>query len=151
MNNKIREIKIERTKDGDPCLWEEGGGKTHTGKSVIICNADGNEKPAMYIKRRGSRACGQHALIIVIPGDYIIQASHHNNDFITKIYKVNEIIDSAIVELEYEFKCGEWSGEPPEYLDTPIGAAEDKASRWHCRVPMYIQPMKEHVQKYPEI
>jgi hypothetical protein len=71
----------ETTKSGLTALWEEGGGKSNTGKARVICDEKGQPKKAVYVKRRGELSCGQHALIPVEHGDVVIVADHHHGDF----------------------------------------------------------------------
>lgn len=65
-------IKIEKTKKGFPCLWESGGGYINTGEATIIASPSGGPKKPVYIRNRGPLANGNHALIILGVGDYII-------------------------------------------------------------------------------
>lgn len=94
MANMIK-IKIERTKKDFPALWELGGGQTNTGSARIICSADGSPKKATYIRRRGHLAGGNHALLIVGPGDVVIEADHHRGDFHVAIYKIKGFEDEV--------------------------------------------------------
>jgi len=133
------QITIERTKKGLPALWEKGGGKTNTGNSQIIANADGSPKKPVYIRRRGSLACEEHALLIISPGDLVIQAFHHRRDFLIRVLRITEITEEeAVCEKIHEFDEGEWDVEPPEYLLPAIEAAQEKATCYHCRKPHYI-------------
>jgi len=61
----MKKIKIEKTKKGYPALWEQGGGYTNTGEAQIIASSTGGPKKPVYIRRAGSLANGQHALIIL--------------------------------------------------------------------------------------
>ena len=70
-------IKIVESKRGIPCLWERGGGYSNTGEATLICDKDGWQKKAIYIRRSGSLACEEHALIPVKVGDVVVLASHH--------------------------------------------------------------------------
>ncbi len=136
------EIKIERTKKGLPALWEYGGGKTNTGYARIIANGDGSPKKPVYIRRRGPLANEDHALFIIAPGDIIVQASHHREDFaihVLRIAGIREEENTAILEQIYEYDMGEWDVEPPKYLLPAIEAAKEKAVCYHCRSPHYIK------------
>lgn len=135
-------MKIERTKKGFPALWECGGGYTNTGKATIIAGKDGQPKKAIYVRRRGHLANGEHALIPIAVGDYVICAGHHREDFNIYIYKILQFKtekeeDVAIVELTYEFSRGEWDKEPPAYLEQAVRTAMEKATCYHCREPHY--------------
>ncbi len=135
---------IERTKKGYPAYWESGGGHTNTGEATIITNKNGQPKKAVYIRTRGSLANGNHALIILEVGDYIIEANHHREDFNITILKVLDFEDKkeeiyAVVEQVYEFSRGEWDKEPPANLEQAVCAAMHKATCYHCREPHYIR------------
>lgn len=137
---KIEKIQIERTKKGYPALWECGGGFTNTGEATIIASPSGGPKKPVYIRNRGPLANGNHALIILEVGDYIIFANHHREDFEIELYKVVDFEeDAAIVELEHEFSKGEWDKEPPAYLEQALHTAMHKATCYHCREPHYIK------------
>lgn len=136
------QITIERTKKGLPALWEYGGGKTNTGNSQIIANADGSPKKPVYIRRSGTLANSDHALFIITPGDLIIQAYHHRKDFTIRVFRIagiREDEDTAILEQIFLYDMGEWDIEPPEYLLPAIEAAREKATCYHCRSPHYIK------------
>jgi hypothetical protein len=111
---------LEKTKHGIPALWERGGGYSNTGNALIIADANGNAKPANYIKKRGELACNEHALIPVTTGDYIISADHHRGDFDIRVYRIAAItcMDScytAEMELVNHFSEDEWDAEPAEF------------------------------------
>lgn len=132
------EISIEITKGGHPAAWERGGGCRKTGNAQIICNSDGTPKKPVYINRRGHLSNGDHALLILAPGDIIIQADHHRGDFEIFIMKIASIGDeTAEADIIHHFSFGEWDEEPPTYLKTAIKAAQEKATCYHCRSPHY--------------
>jgi len=135
-------FSIKRTKKNFPALWEEGGGYTNTGRATIICGPDGEKLRPIYIKRRGELACSKHALFVIRPEYYIIQAGHHRRDFGVTVYKIVSISDSdneAEVERIAHFSEGEWDNEPPEFLQAAIKAAKNKATCYHCRSPYYAR------------
>ena len=134
-------MKFELTlsKKGIPCLWESGGGMTNTGSSQIIADPNGAKKRAIYIKRSGSLACRQHALVPVAKGDVVIKAYHHRGDFEIRVYRLDNIVDAeAEAVLEYEFSDGEWNKDIPESLKDAVRAAMKKATDYHCRTPYYV-------------
>ncbi len=132
-------INIIRSKSGIPCLWEEGGGWTNTGYAVIITDKNGDKKKPIYVKRRGHLACGEHALIPIREGDYIVSANHHRKDFIIDVLVVKKVNKSkAEVERISEYSMGEWVPVLPEYLKRAVEAAKAKALHYHCRIPYYI-------------
>ena len=136
-------LQIERTKKGYPAFWESGGGYTNTGEATIIANKDGQPKEAIYIRSRGHLANGNHALVILEVGDYIIEANHHRQDFEIEIFGVLDFEDKeeevyAIVEQVNCFSRGEWDAELPASLEAAVQAAMEKATCYHCREPHFV-------------
>jgi hypothetical protein len=86
----MKKIKIERTKKGFPALWEQGGGYTNTGEAIVIASSSGDPKKPVYIRRAGQLANREHALIVIQPGDVIIRANHHREDFQIEILQVEK-------------------------------------------------------------
>ena len=137
-------IKVVSTRKGFPAIWEEGGGMTNTGFSTIVAGPKGEKLRPVYIRRRGSLACGEHALFIVKPDYHIITAGHHREDFVIAIWRIRKLYKDengnwqADFEKLYDFDENEWLPEdPPNYLKAAIEAAKDKATDYHCRVPYY--------------
>lgn len=145
----MMKMRIERTKRGYPAFWESGGGLSDRGEVTIIANKDGRPKKAI---RRGQLACGRHALVILEPGDYIINAYHYREDFQIEIYKIAgfEEVDEETYALA-EFYNGkydmyhvicyglpEWDAPLPAFLEDAVQAAMAKATCYHCREPHYI-------------
>ena len=91
-------ISIERTKKGLPALWECGGGYSNTGDATIIAGPKGEKKKPVYIRRRGELANRKHALFIIEPGDIIIRAKHHREDFSIEVLQVKKIEESCYTE-----------------------------------------------------
>jgi hypothetical protein len=135
-----------RSRKNIPCLWEEGGSYTNTGKSIIITGKQGQPKKPIYIKNKGTLACDQHALIPIEVGDHIIKAYHHRGDFDIRVYCVMVICGEKIATEEIaSFSEGEWLFGPKFDQDCweggfsrAIKAAEQKAMKYHCRCPYYI-------------
>ena len=94
----MKKIKIERTKKGFPALWECGGGYTNTGEAQIIASSTGGPKKPVYIRRAGQLANREHALFVIQPGDIIIRANHHREDFNIEILQVEKIEKIFYVE-----------------------------------------------------
>ena len=139
----MEKLKIERTKSGLPAMWECGGGYSNTGDATIVAGKDGKAKKPVYVKRGGHLACQNHALIPIVVGDYIVEASHHRVDFKMDIYKITGFENGenetfAFVEQVSHFSRGEWDVEPPEHLNAAIEAAMQKATCYHCREPHYV-------------
>ena len=134
----MKKIRIEKTKKGYPAFWEAGGGFTNTGEATIIANKDGQPKVAIYVRRRGHLANGEHALILIDVGDYIISANHHRGDFEIFVYKITKILkEEASIEKIAEFSNGEWDN-LPQFLEDAVEAAMEKATCYHCRKPHFI-------------
>jgi hypothetical protein len=134
-------MKVEKTKKGYPAMWESGGGLSNTGYAKLIASSDGSPKRPVYIRRRGSLACDDHALFIVEIGDLVIEASHHRYDFEISVYRI-EAIDNEEAKLSpiHEFSCGEWDVEPLPSIMEAVEAAKSKATDYHCRVPYWFIP-----------
>ena len=94
----LKKIKVEVTKKGYPALWECGGGYTNTGEATIIASSSGDPKKPVYIRRAGQLANKEHALFIIKPGDIIIRANHHREDFNIEILQVEKIEGSCYTE-----------------------------------------------------
>jgi hypothetical protein len=135
----MKKIKIKRTKKGFPAVWEKGGGLTNTGEATIIAGKYGQPKEAIYIRRRGPLANGEHALVVLEVGDYIIEANHHRRDFVIRIWCIDQIQEEeARLTLIHEYSRGEWDAELPAYLEPAVQAAKEKATCYHCRKPHFI-------------
>jgi hypothetical protein len=133
--------KAEISRSGKPCLWEKGGGATNTGKAQIITMPDGSKPFPLYVKGRGHLAGGEHALIAVEPGMYVILADHHRLDFVIDIFKVTKIkrkTEEVHGELVNNFQQNWWKTPFDEKFEAAVRAAQSKANDYHCRVPHYI-------------
>ena len=134
-------LKITRSKRGIPCLWERGGGYSNTGEARLICDIDGYPKKAIYIRKSGSLACEEHALIPVTKNDVVVKASHHRKDFEIEIYSISQIQgEEAHLELINSFSKGEWDDNQDYWHTSPVvEAAMDKATCYHCREAFFIK------------
>jgi hypothetical protein len=92
MKKKIL-VKIEKTRRGYPAFWEQGGGYTNTGEAIVIASSSGDPKKPVYIRRAGQLANREHALFVIQPGDVIIRANHHREDFNIEILQVEKFED----------------------------------------------------------
>ena len=118
----MKKVLIERTKKGLSCSL----GKVVVAieileKPLIIGNIDGQPKKAVYVRRRGQLANGNHVLVILEVGDYIVEADHHREDFEISVLKVlgfeeKEEETYAVVEQVNHFSSGEWDTELPDFL-----------------------------------
>ena len=157
----MKKVLIERTKKGYPALWECGGGFTNTGEATIITSSSGSPKKPVYIRRRGPLANGEHALIPIEAGDYVIEVDHHRKDFYISVMKIVDVEEKyAFLEAFANFDKGEWDNKDIERVFSAWGtgdlksindideelynlcqailAAEEKATCYHCREPHYI-------------
>ena len=136
-----RKIRIELSKRGIPCLWEDGGGYFNIGDSTIIADMHGNPKKPIYTARAGRLSCGQHALIPVRINDLVIEASHHREDFRIVISKIVTIeTEEQVVELKTIniFSRNEWDKNLENKFEKAVNAAMNKATCYHCRSPHYV-------------
>lgn len=90
----VDSIQLELSRSGIPCLWESGGGMTNTGEAVIIAGPSGEKKKPIHIRKRGHLACGEHALIPVEAGDYIITTYRHRAEYQNDVYKIANVLES---------------------------------------------------------
>ena len=146
-------MKITRSKTGIPCLWENGGGNSNSGDATVIAAKNGAPKKAIYVARGGHLSNGQHALIPVHVGDYIVSASHRREDWSIRIERIESIPacppqtppsgwidpeDKLTTKLVNSFDRGEWDSPLDENLVAAVDAAKNKATCYHCREPHYI-------------
>jgi hypothetical protein len=118
---------------GVPCVWEEGGG----GYSVLIADQMAEKPRAMYVPRT-PRLCGQHALIHVRPGYFIVETGFNGA---MQIWRILEMIDLHIIgELVQEYLNGSWSvvyspisERVNQNISSLINASWEKASDYECR------------------
>ncbi|MEM4317574.1 MAG: hypothetical protein QXQ68_05895 [Candidatus Nitrosocaldaceae archaeon] len=137
------EFEFHLSKSGIPCLWEEGGGATNTGRATLVARHDGGRKKAIYIRRSGHLSNREHALIPIRAGDYIIVACHHRGDYTIYVYLITSLsthIKRGKRILMFEYSQGEWNITPPSTLRAVVAAAKEKASCYHCREPHYVIP-----------
>lgn len=142
-------MKIETTKRGIPAIWESGGGRTSGGSATIIAKRDGSKPRAVYVRRGGHLACGDHALVAVHEGYYIVRAS------VTRGVRSSAVVEriastsvkdidgerweaTAEVETLNSFSQGEWNHPLDEKLNEAVEAAFRKAGAYHCRGTFYI-------------
>lgn len=136
----IELMALQRSRGkGIPCLWERGGGYSNTGAATVIANPSGLPKRPLYIRRSGSLACAEHALIPIRPGDLVVRASHHRYDYhirVFRIEKIREDADEVELVLINEFDQGEWTED--YFPEAAVDAAKRKAACYHCRGPFFV-------------
>jgi hypothetical protein len=122
---------------------------TSGGSSTIICGRDGEKRRPVYVPRGGHLSGGNHALIPVHEGYYVIRAGvsrgTRSSATICHILSVSvKDIDgksweaTATVEVVNTFSRGEWDHPLDEKLAPAVEAAFNKASDYHCRSPYFI-------------
>ena len=133
---------------GLPAVWEAGGGMTRTGHAQIVARYDGTPPKAVYVRRRGHLACGEHALVVVRPGMYIIEVHRRDKkaEFSVRIMRIEEI---EFVEDEFVAVCDvvnfcarnieEAIARAPVPLARAVRAAVEKSLCYHCREPHYCR------------
>jgi len=83
--------KIEISKSGIPCMWEKGGGMSSIGHATIIADSVGGPKRPIFVRKKGELSCGEHALIPVVTGDYVVFAGHQRCDTVVKIHRIADV------------------------------------------------------------
>lgn len=143
----MKKINLTISKRGLPCIWESGGGATNTGDAVIVADPLGQPLAPIYIRRSGALSNSVHALIPVVEGCLVVEASHHRGDFVIKISRLTGLrVSDPDGDGEYwpsypvaEFSNGEWDDPDIAHAyGSAIGAAKSKATCYHCREPHYI-------------
>lgn len=134
----MAELRLAWTKHGSPAMWERGGGYSNTGDAQVIADREGKPKRPVFVRRRGHRACLEHALVVVCPGDYVVQAERRRREhYVVRIYRLVRLgAVSVLAELVAESEDG--LGEVPEFLAGAVEAAREKAACYHCREPHYV-------------
>jgi len=130
----------ERTKKGFPALWEQGGGSTNTGESQIVTGSRGEKLKPIYIRTRGHRANGQHALFVVQPQYHIVTVWYWNKrtpPYDVRIYQIQNIIEFEESPNNKKLLAIAISVNENEKLKEAVEAAMGKARCYHCRRPHY--------------
>lgn len=134
-------IRIELSKKGLPCIWEEGGASSNTGSCTIIGDMNCRPKKPIYVATRGHLSNGNHALIPVKVNDIVVECSQWRKDYTINIYKIigfNFEEQKAILKLINLFDRNEWDYYLlQKYVDI-VETAKSKAISYHCRTPYFI-------------
>lgn len=148
-------IGIHDTKRGYAAMWECGGGLTNTGRAQIITGRDGEKRRPVYVRTRGHLASGDHALLTVHNGFYVVNAGHHRGDFTISVWRIVktsvEDIDGekwdtkATLELVNRFDDGEWNVPLDAKFEAAVEAARNKARAYHTRHAYYIDTSEKSV------
>lgn len=147
--NMKKNIQITTTKRGFGAMWECGGGLTSSGSATIITGRNGEARRPVYIPRGGHLACGNHALITVHEGFYIVNV--HVSRGTRSSANISQILSVSVKDINGEkweaqaeveavntFSNGEWDKPLDGKFHLPVEAAFNKASCYHCRTPYYI-------------
>lgn len=145
----MRKISIETTKRGIPALWESGGGMTSGGSATIIAKRDGTKPRAVYVRRGGHLACGQHALVAVHEGFYIVHAGVSRG--VRSSATIERVVSTSVKDIDGEkweataevetvnnFSRGEWDKPLDEKFVPAVEAAFQKAGTYHCRGAYFV-------------
>jgi hypothetical protein len=128
-------LKIDTTKSGRLACWERGGGHINTGYATIVAGPRGEKLRPVYIRRAGTLANSDHALIPIGDGCYAIEAEHHRGDFTIRVYHI--AADGTLTSVA-TFSEGKWHGKCPDFLEVAVEEACKKALCYHCRSPHYV-------------
>ena len=148
-DNMLKLIAISDQQAG----YIECGGATNTdGIAAIVTGASGQKKPALIIYTSGDIMNDTHAIIPVVPDDYIIFVQHTRGDrdiiikrihrgFLCEITEIeentSELSIHAHVETIAKYEDGKWVTQPPDCLYEAIQAAITKSETFHCTTPMW--------------
>lgn len=146
--SNTRTMALEATKRGLPATWETGGGLTSGGSATVIAKSDGSKPRPVFVRRKGNRSGGPHALIVLHEGFYLVHASvAHGARHSARVERVvaTSVEDvgekwkaAAEVEVVNTFDRGEWDYPLDPKLEAAVEAAFRKASIYHCRSAVYI-------------
>ena len=145
----MKTISIDTTKRGFAAMWESGGGLTSGGSATIITGKNGEARRPVYMPRGGHLACGDHALITVHEGFYIVHAGVSRGT--RSSASISRIISVSVKDISGEkweakaegeevntFSKGEWDKPLDEKFAPAVEAAFHKAGSYHCRSAYYI-------------
>ena len=145
----MSKIRIDNTKRGFAAMWESGGGMTSGGSATIITGRDGEARRPVYMPRGGHLSCGNHALITLHEGFYIVHAGVSRGT--RSSANISRIISTSVKDIDGErfeataeveevntFSQGEWNKPLDEKFTKAVEAAFGKAGSYHCRGAYYI-------------
>lgn len=144
-----RSIKIDATKRGVPAVWEQGGGMTSGGSATVVAKPDGGKPRPVYVCRGGHLACGEHALIAVHQGYYLVHGGVSRG--VRSWGRIERVVKTSVkdvhgqtfeataeVEVINTFSEGSWDRPLDAKLEAAVEAAFGKASTYHCRWAWYV-------------
>lgn len=119
-------------------IWECGGSYSSIGSARIIADKDGKAKKALKINEIVVQN-GNHALIPIQVGDYIISANLLRESISIYINVVKEVLDDRIItENTNTFIYGKWDTKLDIKLKEAVEASIKKVKQFHCVKPYYI-------------
>lgn len=121
---------------GLSCKWEEGGLGNKGMYSLIVADMIGRRPAAICIPRI-QQPCGQHALIPIKPGYFIIEVGY---ECVTQVWRILTMSETYFeAELVQEYVAGKWSSfyaplqeSTSINLNEAIDAAWRKANDYGC-------------------
>jgi hypothetical protein len=135
-------IPLDRSWNGIPAIWEEGGDSIDTGWSRIVASHEGKPKIPLWVPKWKIKERFRHALIPISINDHIVLASHYHQSLAIWVYRIVHITNNnAILVMISEFDEGEWILPLPSdipYLEKAVLAAKSKAFCYYCQSPHYI-------------
>ena len=141
-------IRIELSKRGLPCIWEEGGAGSNTGSCILVGDMNCRPKKPIYVATRGHLSNGNHALIPVKINDIVVICNQWRKDYKIYIYIItsfNMEKQRALLELVNSFDRNEWDFDLlQKYVDI-VETAKSKARAYHCRSPYFIKEEKDEL------
>lgn len=129
----LETLDVIVTKGGWPALWERGGALSRRGYAVVITESDGSKPRPILVRTRGHLACGQHALVGLRAGMYVISAGRSGAVEIKRIVSLGVKNQKALVEVEEVD-----ASTIPSELQPAVQAALKKADTYHCRYAVWV-------------
>ncbi len=136
------------TKRGLVALWEKGGSMASSGCATIVAQDDGKRPCAAYINPPGPISNGEHALIPLRSGFYIIKTRQEDEVFEHEVYKILKTFTQnengqkkGFIQVRQinRFSNGKWENQLAKKLNSAVKAAEKKATTYLCRTAVYVQ------------
>lgn len=82
-----KKIKIARTKNGSPCLWESYTEFDNLKRGTVIINELGELKPSIFARKSGPK----QSLVPIIEGDFVIKVFKDDEGTSISVLKVLKI------------------------------------------------------------
>jgi len=133
-------MKVERSKTGLATFCESGGGMTSTGSATVVCGMNGEKLKPLFVPRGYSN--GKHAIFVVRPGMYIINAGNSKAGERAVAHQIlgigtTEDPDELVTIVVAEYENGD--GNVPEQLQSAVEAALAKSNCYHCHSVFYAE------------